>query len=977
MAELQTNFNVAPFYDDYDEEKQYYRILFRGATAVQARELTQLQTILQRQISRFGNSIYKDGTLVEGCGFTSYPTKTQVRFKDSNTVTYDFGLLVDKYLDTGNSYLLVSNTTGVRAAVFRAFTGAESLVDAGSLDTNRAYVDYIWPGTGGELMFSSTSEKIDVYSEVQDKTGILSSSNLLGSIYTITANSTINTHSVGYAMRMSPGIVYQKGFFQNAKAQNIVVKEHTSNAAGMIVGFDTQEYIVKPSEDPSLYDNSVGSPNYNAPGAYRLKLDPVPICYDKANNEVTIPSNFLPIVEFDGGNGGIVQYNKDPQYSILMDVMAKRTYEESGNYVLNPFQVDVTSHESNTSLFYYNASPGVAYVDGYRVEFLSPRKIPVERAVSSNSFTSETIRISLGSYAEVNEVAGIFNAQTLTVVELYDQPQQTLSLYQSRSAPSGNLIGYANIRGFNYDQNVKGIPEGRHNVYLFNIRMNPGKFFASDVKSLYVNDATYGKGYADFVLDNNNRVALIDVDLQKAIFDTGLSGVKSLVDSNNNNNTTFIYKPIVTSSYAYSLASGGGITTFNIAGPDEFNLGVGYLTDQDAEDVNVIFAQDTLSNTVATSLAVGGVANATSANITHLTTGFAGGMYVGMGVKISNTTSATYNTVSAINAANSITVSPATIPSDTLSIQYFFKKGTHVNFNGSGNTFYVNSGTSVTVNLCIDPATSVYNLAAQIPVKRTSAVATPKVVKEKRYVKIDCGTHVAGTTGPWCLGLTDAYRLDAVYFGTTYDITNSDVIDWFELDNGQTEYAYGLSYLKLRPQYAASLTNLSKLVVEVSHFEANTASISKAGFFSIDSYPIDDANTANTSAIATAEIPVFYDTLNNRYDLRNFIDFRPLLANTAVSTNTLASATENPANNTTSYNTTNILVADPGSDFTYNISYYLPRIDILIIDKDGNLSVKKGTPSAKPVPPSINKTGLPVAEIVVPPYPSLTFKEAE
>jgi len=139
MADLQTNLNVAPFYDDYDENKQYYRILFRPSTAVQARELTQLQTILQKQISRFGDSIYKDGSIVEGCNFTQYPNIPQVRFKDSNTSTLDFSTLILGNSDTANnvthlsnSHLLVSNTTGLRAAVFEAKVGAESAVDAGS-----------------------------------------------------------------------------------------------------------------------------------------------------------------------------------------------------------------------------------------------------------------------------------------------------------------------------------------------------------------------------------------------------------------------------------------------------------------------------------------------------------------------------------------------------------------------------------------------------------------------------------------------------------------------------------------------------------------------------------------------------------------------------------------------------------------------------------------------------------------------------
>ena len=51
---LTTDFNVDPYYDDYDESKEFYRILFRPGYAVQAREVTHLQTILQKQIERNG-----------------------------------------------------------------------------------------------------------------------------------------------------------------------------------------------------------------------------------------------------------------------------------------------------------------------------------------------------------------------------------------------------------------------------------------------------------------------------------------------------------------------------------------------------------------------------------------------------------------------------------------------------------------------------------------------------------------------------------------------------------------------------------------------------------------------------------------------------------------------------------------------------------------------------------------------------------
>ena len=55
------NMNIRPYFDDYDESKGYYRILFRPSYSLQARELTQLQTISQNQISRIGDTILSDG----------------------------------------------------------------------------------------------------------------------------------------------------------------------------------------------------------------------------------------------------------------------------------------------------------------------------------------------------------------------------------------------------------------------------------------------------------------------------------------------------------------------------------------------------------------------------------------------------------------------------------------------------------------------------------------------------------------------------------------------------------------------------------------------------------------------------------------------------------------------------------------------------------------------------------------------------
>ena len=67
---IDTDLNISPYYDDYDETKDYHRVLFRPAVPLQARELTQLQSILQQQIERFGQFQFKEGTIIKGCSFT-------------------------------------------------------------------------------------------------------------------------------------------------------------------------------------------------------------------------------------------------------------------------------------------------------------------------------------------------------------------------------------------------------------------------------------------------------------------------------------------------------------------------------------------------------------------------------------------------------------------------------------------------------------------------------------------------------------------------------------------------------------------------------------------------------------------------------------------------------------------------------------------------------------------------------------------
>ena len=79
-----------PYWDTFDETKNYHRVLFRPGYAVQARELTQMQTALQAQIDRHGQYAFKDGSRV-----VNGEVVRKAMYTDSNLCYFSF--LPDKF----------------------------------------------------------------------------------------------------------------------------------------------------------------------------------------------------------------------------------------------------------------------------------------------------------------------------------------------------------------------------------------------------------------------------------------------------------------------------------------------------------------------------------------------------------------------------------------------------------------------------------------------------------------------------------------------------------------------------------------------------------------------------------------------------------------------------------------------------------------------------------------------------------------
>jgi hypothetical protein len=963
---LTTDFNVSPYFDDFDEAKKYYRILFKPSVAVQARELTQSQTILQNQIEKFGNHIFKDGAVIEGCDNPiPIPNLGFVRVADTFTANANAFIT-----DIDDSYLLVGQTSNVRAV--SVVTKSGSLINYP--DTNRFYVKYLTTGSNNQTTFAN-GEVINIYNSNQSKlSNTLVGTNLVNTINVISTNATINAVGNGFGIIVDSGIIYHKGFFQVTDKQTITIRDYDQNVEDYVVGFTTVESIVTDNNDSSLLDNALGYPNENAPGAARLKL--VPTVVAKPRTTIANNDTFFAIFEFSNISKNLVLNKTKTPYDLLGDHMNERTYAESGNYVTKPF-LTTTIVGPNSASFSYQISSGKGFIHGQDIEYTAARKVDVDKAITTSTANLQIITANYGKYVYVNEYAGALNFASLVAVDLYDNTGfLAITNKYTPSFTGKTKIGSAKVKAVLFDEGDPGLPSTTYRIYLSDITMNSGKSFNSDVKAMYANSTvnTYGEFYADMVLVNS-KANVQESGKTTLVFPFGKKALKTLRAANGAyNGTTFYYRSSETGTVLVNglinISNGSSYT----GGSDAVGYDTGVLGDVLENQFNVVFT-----------------ANASTANVTGNTVSITSGCTHVVGVNLNTffsngefiriTETPSVNNYYRVISANNTKLVLASAPTNSNTASVFGKhfpagyavpldNGTYpgtreVNVTSS-TTFTVNTGIAAVANLTAN-ATCVI----QYRKVRSSATEAKKNVKKDRYIKLYAN---AAINNSWNLGLPDVFAVKHVYANAAgFSNTDSDEItSYFVLDSGQRDDYYDHAKLVLKSQYSGTLGN-QYLTVVLDHFTANLNS--GIGFFSVDSYPIDDANTANTNAIQTAQIPLFTSSTGNKIDLRDSVDFRGFKANTAVSSTTLAGASLNPATTNTFINTTTYL-AEPDTNFTASIEYYLGRTDLVTMNTTGGLAVIEGVPSESPKTPQCDTDAMVICVANVPPYPSLSFIEA-
>jgi hypothetical protein len=553
--------NRAPYFDDFDASKNYMRILYRPGRPVQARELNQMQSTLQNQIEQFASNIFKNGSIVSNAG-SSVNAKAYARLMEN---TADANVLVDvEQFPEGTQ--IKGDVSGITATLVKS-------INAEAGDPPTVYIVYTGTAIDGTTSVFIPGETVSVY----DENGL--------AVYKVTVRcpscpgssltDTISPTGSGQIFTVDEGVFYYEGLFvQNARQDVIVTKYMIKDSSGNItnsvpckLGLDFVQTIVTYEDDASLLDPSLGYPNSTAPGADRYKAD---LVLSKRSYDAEDGDNFILLCRI-GDNMTIEYVKSDSEYSTIMDTIAKRTYETSGDYTIAPFKVSfyesLKKNSSDPLGWSMNGTadhlvalvtPSVGYVKGYRVETIANTPIQVRKSRDTKSISSFINRFDERTYVLLSPqgAKGIWpNAPTdastfgANVVTMYDGAL-------TAGAVSGSAIGTFQVSDMVLVSGDPTLGTAVYKYYIYNLNINvAGKKLAdaqsfNNVGSQFVAKAVLDPSSQSFLLYNSNASALI--------FKIGRDNISSLRDVDNNQNGSI--SVVVRKKLTGSLNSTGSVT---------------------------------------------------------------------------------------------------------------------------------------------------------------------------------------------------------------------------------------------------------------------------------------------------------------------------------------------------------------------------------------------------------------------------------
>ena len=962
------NFNVDPYYDDFDTTKNFHRVLFKPGYAVQARELTQSQTILQDQVTKFADNIFKQNSPVTGGQLTTnlncYYIKLQTTYNNSSIDVTQF------------NGLLVQNSTGTviaRVIAVEAATGTEGAGDPPTL--------------------------VVVY-----KTGTrFTDSDVIYSVNSNLAAQAITSDSTGLssAVSIADGVFYVLGNFVQISSTTIVIDKY-SNIPSKRIGLTITETIYDYINDSSLLDPAVGASNYQAPGADRYVIS---LALSTRAIQLGDDQDFIELVRIE--NGVISKLVDSSVYNVIDDYFAKRDYETNGDYIVNDFKLTPKANTANSSTYDMSIGKGIAYVHGYRLENSLDVTLTSNRARSTASQINTPVFIDYGSYFYVDTVRGgtsgtFFDVTTAQQIDLHCVSVANVNTTNT-STYNATVVGSGYIRNFVYDYSTS---DADSNTYVYRAFVNdiqnaaqtanaisattntitlPGTFSAaSDAYTGVTISIKNGKDAGDFrtIVAYNGSTRVATVNQNWTVIPDTTSVFQLNFDTKDTETILYADKssyPATIKGRANINSTGRSSVVLSYAGGDVilsnailenpstpellFKVGSPYVaslqnSSYSTQQLNrgVVFGVSGSSATATISYSgdyagiikhLGTAGSSLSADVIKqnfmivVTTKGSSSLNVGEIIPWStkggtvtlngDSSTATLSIpTSSVTAGFTATVLEKVYASTADNTSHLLK---YKNLITANTDVVVTSGTSVNTYTYVDNTT--LTSSGQVYIQNAGLVSPGNkqslyLVDVKSIVKI-IDTKSSGTS-PTVSMLTNS----------SYDVTNN-----YSFDNGQRDSYYDHASITLKPGAPQPKGNLLVLVNYYQHTGGD-------GYFSLSSY------LNSTKPETYQQIPYYKSTYGTVYYLRDSIDFRPARTN--------ATSTFTYKYNDAGDNRYGVFIPTDLSTYATDYSYYLGRKDKLVLTKDRSFNIIEGTPSTTPLFPAEPDGSLVVAKLSHNPY---------
>lgn len=331
--------SAAPYFDDYNKDKKYYKVLFRPGRAVQARELNQIQSVLQEQVARLGTSLFHQGSQILPADAQAVRYFTNSVFAKIPAADFfesnDSGLLTD-ILDVYWVGKTVTNSVGVKGTI-QGYKVSENYNSTTKSGWVRLYIQLL-EAAPGDVSQNNFLPGDTLSVDVKNDSGAVVTTRD-AKIYT-KSQSALPVGRIGRVTIQDGSVFFFNDYFILVDGQTLFVEPRNleddaqwTTAQTYEIGLDVVHSVVTFEDDPTLLDNAAGTPNYSAPGADRLRVEAILT----KNDPGTTKQSYIKLLSISGGLIENFWHGKKVDFNAIEVALARRTYDESGNYTVTPF----------------------------------------------------------------------------------------------------------------------------------------------------------------------------------------------------------------------------------------------------------------------------------------------------------------------------------------------------------------------------------------------------------------------------------------------------------------------------------------------------------------------------------------------------------------------------------------------------------------------------------------------------------------